>query len=191
MATLRLARRNPTLIANPRTRRARKARTSARRNPPRRRAKARRNPATRRARRRNPGLDFQVAGIPVFEVALGAAGAIALIQGVMAIPFVSEQASKDSAVAKLVGPGLAFGAGWAAYKYIKNPMIKSIGKYACVAAVVVGVNELAGTQIRNAITKLTNTSGLSGAFVSLDKSNASFGGAYIQAPKAFGARSFT
>lgn len=203
MAIKRFKRRNPTLIANPRKRKARKARRSRktrvlRANP---RRRVRRNPPRlRRVRRRNPGLtSFNVAGVPVLEVGLGAAGAIALIQGVMAIPFVKEQASKDSAIAKLVGPGLAFGAGWAAYKYIKNPMVKNIGKYACLAAVVIGVNELAGVQIREAVANLTDKGknaglsgpGLNGAYLLADSGKGAVGGAYVQAPKAFGARSFT
>jgi len=213
---IRRTRRNPTLIANPRKRTRRKAgrrvaRRAGKRNPRvasawRKGSKsvARRNPTKGRrrvARRRNPGLgSFNVAGLPVISVALGTAGAIALISGVAGIPFIKTQIDKGGTVGGLVGPALVFAAGWAATKYVKNPMVKDIGKYACLAALVIAVQNTAGAAIQEQVTKmLPDTSpvkGLtagtvSGAYLPLNKGG--FSGAYVQAPaptKSFGARSF-
>lgn len=146
-------RRNPSLAANPRRRRRR---NSTKKGAPRktaRRAYKRRNPAKKRRayKRRNGGMS--VAGLPVLEIAIGAGAAIALKQIVGNLKFVTDQQAKDptSFVAHAIAPALTFAVGWALHKYVKNQSVKNVGKYIALAALVVGVDDVAGAKIKDAV----------------------------------------
>jgi len=155
----RRRRRNTTIAANPKRRRRR------RRNVRNGTRAGQRRKTARRAYRRNRGRvrrrnssngSTAVKKMPFLNIALGAGAAIALKQIVSNLKPVRDQIAKDptSMVALAIAPALTFGVGWAVNTYMKGKMAKEVGKYIALAALVVGVDDVAGAQIRKSVANI-------------------------------------
>jgi len=110
-----------------------------------------RNPAhkPRRRRRRNAAKPlFKVAGIDMGVVALGTVSAVVIKNGLNKLPGISNLIGMlPSALQPLASPALVIGTGVAIHKFAKNPMLKKVGAYAAVAALVLAVDDFAEKQI--------------------------------------------
>lgn len=108
------------------------------------------NPAHKpRRRRRNAAKPlFKVAGIDMGVVALGTVSAVVIKNGLNKLPGISNLIGMlPSALQPLASPALVIGTGVAIHKYAKNPMLKKVGAYAAVAALVLAVDDFAEKQI--------------------------------------------
>jgi len=208
---VRNRRRSSTLIANPRRRNRR--RKNKRRNYSLRRA-VRNRRSTRKggvrktarrayARRRNPKFDLTL-GLPIIEVGIGAAAAIALKQVLGNLKFVTDMEKEDptAMLPKALGPGLTFAAGFAGYTYGKG-MIKKVSKYVALTALIMLIDDLAGAAIKKAVTPKPKTGGaygyvdglgygdLGGTYLDIDGMGG-IGGAYVSVPSTgFSANNFS
>jgi len=154
------------------------------------------------ARRRNPKFDLTL-GLPIVEVGIGAAAAIALKQVLGNLKFVTEMEKKDptAMLPKALGPGLTFLAGFAGYTYGKG-MIKNVSKYVALTGMIMLIDDLAGAAIRKAVTPktsgaygyvdgLSGSDGLSGTYLDIDGMGG-VGGAYVSVPATgFSANNFS
>jgi hypothetical protein len=175
-------RRSSTSISNPRrnkkssakkrpaaTRRKKKSSAKKRRNT----THARKRPTTRRrsassaskrrknskrrsaSKRRNSaakGMEF--AGLPILHVAGGAVAAIALTQVLSRVSYIQTVANKAGKAAPLVLPAVSFGVGFALTKYVKNANVKAIGKWMCVASLIVATDALLSAPLKKLTDKV-------------------------------------
>jgi len=110
----------------------------------------RRNPAPRRRRNaaKQPKPLLKIAGIDMGVVALGTVSAVVIKNGLNKLPGISNLIGMlPSALQPLASPALVIGTGVAIHKYAKNPMLKKVGAYAAVAALVLAVDDFAEKQI--------------------------------------------
>ena len=184
-------------------RRRRVSNPSAKRvaNPRKRRA----NPSHIRRKRRNPSTMlakgkaiFSLAGVDMGAVAIGTGLAVLIKNGVNSLGFVQDLLKKlPESLQPFASPALVVGAGWAIHKYAKNPMLKKIGAYAAVAAVVLAVDDFASQQMDGMFGgTYLNIGGrrpkLAGAFVQLPKrlsgmsGSSNLSGAYVGQSSMFG-----
>ena len=108
------------------------------------------NPAPRR--RRNSAKKqkplFKLAGVDMGVVALGTVSAVVIKNGLNKLPGISNLIGMlPASLQPLASPALVIGTGWAIHKYAKNPMLKKVGAYAAVAALVLAVDDFAEKQI--------------------------------------------
>lgn len=116
-------------------------------------------------RKKNPG-SFVIAGVPVIEMAIGSAAAIAL--GHLGSALISKYAPDSiksvgfltDAQTGIGGELITAGVAAALYaKVLKNPMHKEIAKYAFIGAVFQAISKQASAPIASAVAKLPGLGG--------------------------------
>jgi len=151
--------------------------------------KKRRNPARRRKSASKPLL--KVAGIDMGVVALGTVSAVVIKNGLNKLPGISNLIGMlPPTLQPLASPALVIGTGWAIHKYAKNPMLKKVGAYAAVAALVLAVDDFAEKQMGSMFGGTWST-GMSGGWQNVSGAHTGMhgmhmdvgtGGAYVALP---------
>ena len=153
-------------------------------------------------KKRNPKMDLTL-GLPIVEVGIGAAAAIALKQVIGNLKFVTKAQAEDpkALLPQAYAPAATFLAGFAGFTYGKG-MIKKVSKWVAVTGLIMLVDDLAGTAIKKAVTKkdaagaygyVDGLSGdLGGTYLTVDGTQG-VSGAYVDVPShlGFGAHNFS